>query len=137
MKRGKPGSHPATIHDVAAAAGVSVKTVSRVINREPNVRDEVRGRVEATVRELHYHSGSRQAFYYGPECSSSVPAQDHLRRRSSSPQLSERENERPVLALPFPLPRWLQPCCRASWLPMHERREQHKGRDQAGLVLVL
>jgi LacI family transcriptional regulator len=55
MKRGKPGSKPATIHDVAAAAGVSAKTVSRVLNREPNVRGEVRGRVEATMRELRYH----------------------------------------------------------------------------------
>lgn len=55
MKRGNPASKSVTIHDVAAAAGVSVKTVSRVINKQPNVRDEVRGRVEATIRELRFH----------------------------------------------------------------------------------
>ena len=55
MKRGSSLPKPVTIHDVAAAARVSAKTVSRVINREPNVRDEVRRRVEATVRELRYH----------------------------------------------------------------------------------
>lgn len=55
MKRGKRASNSVTIHDVAAVAGVSAKTISRVINREPNVRDEVRGRVEAAIRELRYH----------------------------------------------------------------------------------
>ena len=37
------------IEDVAAAAGVSMKTVSRVLNNEPNVRDEMRQRVMAVV----------------------------------------------------------------------------------------
>lgn len=43
-----------TIHDVAAAAAVSIKTVSRVINREPNVRPAVQTRVEAAIRKLGY-----------------------------------------------------------------------------------
>ncbi len=43
-----------TIDDVAELAGVSIKTVSRVINREPNVRDETRARVEAAIDELDY-----------------------------------------------------------------------------------
>lgn len=42
------------IEDVAAAAGVSMKTVSRVLNREPNVRAETRRRVEDTVARLQY-----------------------------------------------------------------------------------
>jgi LacI family transcriptional regulator len=42
------------IEDVAAAAGVSMKTVSRVLNREPNVRPETRRRVEETVARLQY-----------------------------------------------------------------------------------
>ena len=33
-----------TIKHVAADAGVSLQTVSRVINSEPNVRDELRKR---------------------------------------------------------------------------------------------
>ncbi|MGI9202260.1 MAG: LacI family DNA-binding transcriptional regulator [Woeseiaceae bacterium] len=44
----------ATIDDVAALAGVSIKTVSRVVNQEPNVRDATRDRVENAIRELNY-----------------------------------------------------------------------------------
>ena len=43
-----------TIKDVARVAGVSFKTVSRVINREPNVSTARRERVEAAIRELDY-----------------------------------------------------------------------------------
>ncbi len=42
------------IEDVAAAAGVSMKTVSRVLNNEPNVRDEMRARVMRAVEQLQY-----------------------------------------------------------------------------------
>lgn len=44
----------ARIEDVAEAAGVSIKTVSRVLNQEPNVRDETRKRVEHAVASLQY-----------------------------------------------------------------------------------
>ena len=42
------------IEDVAVAAGVSMKTVSRVLNHEPNVREETRLRVIKAVEELKY-----------------------------------------------------------------------------------
>ncbi|NDK39834.1 LacI family DNA-binding transcriptional regulator [Pseudoxanthomonas gei] len=42
------------IEDVAAAAGVSMKTVSRVLNNEPNVRDITRERVMRAVEQLQY-----------------------------------------------------------------------------------
>src|SRR5690606_32084707 len=42
------------IEDVAAAAGVSMKTVSRVLNNEPNVRSETRDRVMQAVELLQY-----------------------------------------------------------------------------------
>jgi MFS family permease len=45
----------ATIYDVASYAGVSIKTVSRVLNDEPNVRDETRERVRAAATALNYH----------------------------------------------------------------------------------
>lgn len=43
-----------TLHDVAAEAGVSIKTVSRVVNDAANVSSEVRERVERAIEELHY-----------------------------------------------------------------------------------
>ncbi|MEM6899874.1 MAG: LacI family DNA-binding transcriptional regulator [Pseudomonadota bacterium] len=42
------------INDVADLAGVSIKTVSRVLNNEPNVRPETRDKVKAAVRDLNY-----------------------------------------------------------------------------------
>ncbi|WP_128378783.1 LacI family DNA-binding transcriptional regulator [Streptomyces cavernae] len=44
----------ASIKDVAAEAGVSVATVSRVLNGHPSVSDEARTRVLAAVRALGY-----------------------------------------------------------------------------------
>ena len=44
----------ATIDDVAELAGVSIKTVSRVVNREPNVRDQTRAKVEEAIAKLNY-----------------------------------------------------------------------------------
>lgn len=43
-----------TIRHVAARAGVSIKTVSRVLNNEPGVRDAVRTSVETAVADLKY-----------------------------------------------------------------------------------
>ena len=42
------------IEDVAEAANVSMKTVSRVLNNEPNVTEATRRRVEAAVEKLRY-----------------------------------------------------------------------------------
>jgi len=43
-----------TIRDVAAAAGVSYQTVSRVINERPDVAEETRRRVRQVIEELGY-----------------------------------------------------------------------------------
>ena len=43
-----------TMHDVADLAGVSLKTVSRVFNHEPNVRPAVRARVESAAVSLGF-----------------------------------------------------------------------------------
>lgn len=43
-----------TIRHVAADAGVSLQTVSRVINKEPNVRPEMMERVQASIAKLGY-----------------------------------------------------------------------------------
>jgi len=44
----------ATMRDVAALAGVSLKTVSRVVNREPGVSDELVARVSRAAEQLDY-----------------------------------------------------------------------------------
>ena len=44
----------ATIFDVAERAGVSIKTVSRVVNHEPNVREATRERVQLAIADLSY-----------------------------------------------------------------------------------
>lgn len=43
-----------TIFDVATLAGVSIKTVSRVVNNEPNVRAATQQRVNEAIKELNY-----------------------------------------------------------------------------------
>lgn len=44
----------ATIFDVANLAGVSIKTVSRVINSEPHVRPSTREKVDQAIASLNY-----------------------------------------------------------------------------------
>ncbi len=60
MTRDGSGKAP-TIKDVAREAGVSFKTVSRVINRNPSVNAEMRRAVEGAMRALNYrpHQAAR------------------------------------------------------------------------------
>ncbi|MBB3541764.1 MULTISPECIES: LacI family DNA-binding transcriptional regulator [unclassified Rhizobium] len=43
-----------TVHDIAAAAGVSLATVDRVLNQRPGVRHVTREKVENAIREIGY-----------------------------------------------------------------------------------
>jgi LacI family transcriptional regulator len=56
----RAGRSRATIRDVAALAGVGIKTVSRVINDEANVSPAMRERVQAAVVALNFqpHQGA-------------------------------------------------------------------------------
>ena len=45
---------PVTLNDVAAYAGVSYQTVSRVLNQAPHVSDRTREKVEQAMAALHY-----------------------------------------------------------------------------------
>lgn len=75
---GRPPNNRATIQDVAANAGVSVMSVSRVLNNGPHVSSEVRACVTRAVSELNYvpnHAARRLvgrqqshniAFLFGP-----------------------------------------------------------------------
>ncbi len=60
VSRASAGSvaRKATISDVADHAGVSIKTVSRVLNREPRVRESTRLRVEQAMETLRYKPNS-------------------------------------------------------------------------------
>lgn len=63
LTRARPRA--ATIGDVARLAGVSIKTVSRVANGEPNVREATRLRVQRVIDELGYRANpyARQLSY--------------------------------------------------------------------------
>jgi DNA-binding LacI/PurR family transcriptional regulator len=55
----RPGKRrPAVMTDVAALAGVSYQTVSRVLHDSPHVRGETRERVLAAIRQLDYRPNS-------------------------------------------------------------------------------
>jgi LacI family transcriptional regulator len=54
VKDAAVSSAVSTINDVARLAGVSIKTVSRVMNDEPNVREETRTKVKEAAARLHY-----------------------------------------------------------------------------------
>jgi LacI family transcriptional regulator len=45
----------ATIYDVAKMAGVSTKTVSRVINEEPLVAEETKKKILGIIKQMDYH----------------------------------------------------------------------------------
>src|SRR5215469_10637623 len=49
-----PVGRPPTMRDVGALAGVSLKTVSRVVNRDPTVSSEIVTRVRRAVELLDY-----------------------------------------------------------------------------------
>lgn len=51
----------ATLHDVAAEAGVSVSAVSKVVRNSSGVSADMRARVNAAIEKLHYrpHAGAR------------------------------------------------------------------------------
>ena len=53
-----PPGRPPAMSDVAARAGVSHQTVSRVLNDHPSVRAETRDRVLAAIAELGYRRNS-------------------------------------------------------------------------------
>lgn len=53
-RRQRPQSGRVTINDVAELSGVSIKTVSRVVNNEPSVRPTTAERVREAIRTLDY-----------------------------------------------------------------------------------
>ncbi len=63
----------ATMKQVAALAGVSLSTVSRVVNRDPAVRPDLADRVRAAVEALDYrHNAAASALRRSDRLSSSI-----------------------------------------------------------------
>ncbi|GAA2036825.1 LacI family DNA-binding transcriptional regulator [Agromyces tropicus] len=61
-----PRRHAPNIRDVAAAAGVSYQTVSRVLNDAPHVREETRRKVLDTIAGMDYRpSRAARSLNYG------------------------------------------------------------------------
>ncbi|GAA3541053.1 LacI family DNA-binding transcriptional regulator [Nonomuraea rosea] len=54
-------TRPPTMADVARHAGVSLKTVSRVVNQEPHVRAALQARVQAAISALGYRRNEAAA----------------------------------------------------------------------------
>src|SRR4051794_35731853 len=54
MSGARPSSRPVSVKDVAATAGVSLGTVSNVLNRPDRVSERTRSRVERAMAELGF-----------------------------------------------------------------------------------
>ena len=78
LKSSYRGTHRATMIDVAKAAGVSLKTVSRVLNDETYVKDATRQIVLEAAKNLNYQLNQvrvhcAQAARGSLSCSSIIP----------------------------------------------------------------
>ena len=58
---GMESGKAATIHDVAKRAGVSLSTVSRVLNDYDSINPQTRERVEAAIKELNYEKSKTES----------------------------------------------------------------------------
>lgn len=120
----------ATINEVARAAGVSIKTVSRVLNGEPNVRPEIRASVNRAAAQLRYtpniaarRLASHQSFLIGL-----------LFEPSNHPSTYIAEVQRGAMRLGYDL--LLHPCqtTDAGWTRQVERLIRQFAVD--GLILT-
>ena len=63
---GTNGEHRATIREIASAAGVSIATVSRVLNERPGVAEETRGAVLRVVRDRGFTANRSARALWSP-----------------------------------------------------------------------
>ena len=66
----------ATVFDVADLAGVSIKTVSRVVNSEPHVRPATKERVDQAIAALNYRPDESARWLAAQRTPRSNPAAD-------------------------------------------------------------
>lgn len=65
------GEMTATINDVAKRAGVSIATVSKIINNKPSISASTRQHVLQVMEELNYHP-NYQASHFARKCSENI-----------------------------------------------------------------
>ena len=69
LRKPRPGTRGPTVADVARHAGVSPMTVSRVINREPNVLPATRAKVDEAIAALGYvPNAAARSLAAGQQC---------------------------------------------------------------------
>ena len=101
----------ATIFDVATRAGVSIKTVSRVVNSEPNVRESTKERVQKAIRELNYrpdrsarnlasHRSHLIALIYDDPSAYEIPSAGYVIRMQQGALRACRDNDCELLIHP-------------------------------------
>jgi len=101
----------ATIFDVAKLAGVSIKTVSRVVNREPNVRASTKERVDQAIGALNYrpdpsarnlasHRSHLIALIYDDPSSYAIPSAGYVIRMQQGALRACRQNNCELLIHP-------------------------------------
>ncbi len=61
MRRRRPDQDKATIHDVAARAGVSIATVSKALNDRGRMTAETRERVLRAAKDLNFRPNAAGA----------------------------------------------------------------------------
>ena len=99
-----------TMREVAAAAGVSAKTVSRVFNADPHVTPETRARVEVALRQLNYVPNAVATTFRTGRSPSSASRCPTSSTRSSRPSRSRWAGSRPSTACPLWSPASARTC---------------------------
>lgn len=100
-----------TIFDVATLAGVSIKTVSRVVNSEPNVRETTKQRVVDAIESLNYrpdrsarnlasHRSNLIALVYDDPSAYEIPSSGYVIRMQAGALRACREANRELLIHP-------------------------------------
>jgi transcriptional regulator with XRE-family HTH domain len=131
----KPGVKPgrrATIIDIARQAGVSPKTVSRVMNDEPHVKQSVRDEIKAIARALNYQPNvmaqgliARKSYLIGLTYERPSPSYVVELQRGALERLAGERYR--LIVLPLPMPRktpkgWWRCCVRRRWTGWCSRR---------------
>lgn len=128
----------ATINDVAKLAGVSIKTVSRVVNEEPNVRESTRAKVKEAIAQLNYrpnqsarnlasHTAHLVCLVYDDPSAYEIPSASYVIRMQHGALLACKSRQYELL---------IYPCNYRSRSVGNALKELVHGARPAGIVLA-